>query len=400
MDISKKKIRYQSLLEDIYTEERKRQQIVLSGDRTLAPNLDSVSEVLDEYYCTYKLNLYCAYLSYQFIVHEKLNPYQETDFLLIPNIIQLIESQKLKHPAILIYDRIRKLFESVNTTDINDKKQLEECISAIKSYEQQEHLEECAEMYSLVNNYCIKKINEGFDSYKVYFWKSSYGIVQIQYKSIGKTLQNIDPNLFRNTALLALSIKDHSIFHNLSIEGWENVQNGFDWVEQFINIYGKTLIKSNLGKIILQYCKAYLEFERGNFARAYKIFNNRMRVQNTFINLSMKALHLKILYEVNIRKAKVLEYDKIEIRQVLDAFRKLMKNEEKSRQALSYQLSIYTDFLAKYRKLLQFFYRYYAQVNNSQKPNFVQQKRELEDFITAKKQAHNGWFLSKLEAIQ
>jgi len=390
-------VKYKILLDNIVREEEKRQRIIASGDRTIAPNLDAVSHSLDEYYFVYKLNTYCAYLSYKDIVHSENVPYQRSDFLLISSITQLIEKQQLWHPAILIYNEIRILFEDTAMENTEQEVALRKCIDLIKDYESDKEMEECVEMYSMLNNYCIKKINNGSVKYKVFLWELNHHIIQLRYKKEKTTY--IEPNLFRNMVIVAIALRRHSVFSNVQTYEFQKVDNGIEWADQFINFHANELEENILGSIHLQYCKAYLEFERHNFARAYKIFNNKMRVQNTFINLSMKSLHLKILYEVNIRKAKILEYDKIEIRQVLDAFRKLIKYETNTRKAMSYQLNIYVDFLAKYRKLLHFFYRYYSRLNNQKSAKFIENKQVLKAFIEKTNYTHNDWFLKKLLEI-
>ncbi|MEM9886196.1 MAG: hypothetical protein AAF849_09910 [Bacteroidota bacterium] len=402
MENPRKNIKFEALLECVFLEEEQRKRIIASGNRAMAPNLSRVAAALDEYYALYQLNLYCAYLSYKNIVHHEAVPYQEEDFPLIPAVIQLIEKGQLQHPAILIYNQIRLLFlslEKEKQATAAQEKQLQDCMDAIKFYEEKKQAKVCIEMYALLNNFCIKKINAGVEIYKIYFWQLNCNILRLEEEMQVKGIVYYDPNLFRNLVLIAISMKDHSVFKGLNTEGENSVQNGLEWADWFIKKNRKVLTNSHLGKIYLQYCSAYLEFERANFARAYKIFQNRMRVQHTFTNLSMKALHLKILYEMNIRKATVLEYDKIEIRQVLDAFRKLVKYETKMRQAVSYQLQIYIDFLNKYRKLLHFFYRYYARMGNQKTAKFLESKQQLKLFIEEKHYAHNDWFLEKLEGI-
>jgi hypothetical protein len=394
------------LLQQIFKEKTERKKVEAIGNRDLEPNLKVISDALDNYYFVNKLRLYCAFLSYKNIIKPEKIGYNSEDLLLIKEIIKCVESAQVSHPTLEIYNHIRKLFESIFQASDQMNELFDITVSLITKNEKTHSSEENLEMYSLLNNYCIRRMNEGKKEYKSKFLWLNNQIINLRYRGVHQKQITMQPSLFRNIVVVALSINDPQFFTSLNTCGLTpdgqigTFKNASEWVEKFIKFYGHKIGNSNQAKSYYLYCNAILEFSRKNFAKAYKIFNNSMRVQGTFLNLDIKILHLKILYEVNIRKAAILEYDKIEIRKVLDAYRKLVSYEESKKRQLSYQISFYSTFEKNYNKLFRLYLKYSGRAGNLRNEQFIQKKEELTELISSKTYHYNDWFLEKLNTIK
>ncbi len=392
------------LLEAIQKEKQRRELIEKIGDRATEPNLLGISKALDEYYFTNKLRLYCAFLSYKNIMKGSHLHYDITDLLLVKEIILWIEQQSQISATLKIFNQIRILFEQLNDSSKNLKPLFDSTLELIKKNEESFSNEENLEMYSFLNNFSIKKMNEGFKHYRPIFLWLNNQIINIKWSY--KKPQRLSPVLFRNIVAVALSINDISVFTELKTHGlqpdspFNSFREKYDWVEKFIDYYGERLEENSEAKAYLQYCKALLEFDRKTFSKAYKIFNNTLRQQGTFLNLDLKVLHLKILYEVNIRKAAILEYDKIEIRKVLDAYRQLLKYKPARKYQITYQLHYYKTFEKLFKKLFKFYMDFEGRLDNSKNPKFLSKKEEIIHSIKKNGFPFNQWFLEKIEQIK
>ncbi len=394
------------LLHDIAEEKAKRSSIEVSGNRNSEPNLKSISDALDSYYFINKLSVYCAYLSFKNIVHPDKIKYSKKDIYLIEEIIKHIECNNYSNPEIKILIQIKNLFKTIDKNSVQQDLSLKRTLQLINENENLYSTEESLELYSLLNNYCIRKINHGRTDYKSLFLQTNIHMINVRYKNIPQKKIIMETGLFKNIVAVALTSEDSSFSLGLNTHGLvsdnpdDTFENKYDWVEKFIGFYGQKLGESSQAKFYYQYCRAFLEFSRKKFARAYKIFNNQMRIQGTFLNLDMKILHLKILYEVHIRKARILAYDKIEIKRVLDSYRKLINYEISQTQDLSYQIPFYANFEKKYKQLYNLYNRYDGKIDNQKNDLFLKKKKELRDSINENSFTYNKWLQEKLSEIK
>lgn len=397
------------LLQNIITEKNKRRQIEARGYRDQAPNFKAISEALDVYYFVNKLQTYCGYLSYKNIVQTQNISYTESDFLLIPHIKNAIVEQDLNHPTLLIYKNISLLLEEIGETSAEMDVLFKTTLEQIKNNEAVHSKEENLEMYSLLNNYCIRRLNENQDKRKMYrqqFIKVNNNIVNLRYRGISKKAIQMEAILYRNIVVTALAIDEGSFFAQLSTLGLQpkdkanNFRDKLEWTEQFMAFYGDKLPTDKTSQYYHWYCEIFFLFSQKEFTKAYNALENKMRIQGAFLNLDIKILHLKILYEMTSQRPHVFARDKIEIEKVLDAYRNLIKYEKSKRQQVAYQLTYYENFEKVFKKLLRFFTQYDGQWNNTNHPKFLADKQAVKDLITAKNFSYNEWLLEKLKAIQ
>lgn len=390
------------LLENISKEKQKRTTIESQGNKTLEPNLKSISDALDQYFFVNKLSIYCAYLSYKNIVREENISYNEGDLSLIQEIISLINNKPSLTPTLTIYNNIRFLLEQIQDNSKKLDTLFSDTVRLINEHTDLHIAEESLEMFSLLNNFCIRKINDGQEDYKKNFLKINVHMINIRNRDSSLKEIFMEPSIFRNIVAAGISIEEASFFDKLKIHCLEsfNCDSNFDWLEKFIAFFKNKLGETTHAKFQSIYCQALLEFTRANYAKAYKVLNNPLRIQGTFLNLDIKMLHLKILYEVNIRKSRILEYDKIEINKVLDSYRKLISYEVKEKKNLSYQIPFYRQFEKIYRQLFYLYINYSGRFGNHQNQVFFKQKEILEQLINENNFSYNSWFIEKMNLIK
>lgn len=394
------------LLENIKQAKEKKLLSEQNNDKNLAVNLLAISDALDQYYFLNKLRVYNTFLSYNKIFKSTSMQCNPSDFKLIPEIIQSVKALEQTSSPLTIVNKINELFSPTNLNSLQLNKLFTQTFNLINKSKSLHSIEENLEIYSFLNNYSIHKMNKGQQQYKATFLLINIQILNLKNKETKSKDLLLPPRLFKNTIVVALSIDDPSFFAHLKTPGLETeapmtiFRNGFEWVEKFIQFYGNKLGDTPEAKSYLIYCSAFLEFKKRNFTEAYKIFNNAMRIQGTFINLGSKVLHLKILFEINIQKAILLEYDKIEIRQVLDAYRNLIKYEVQKKQKISYQISFFSNFETAYKKLLNHYYRFSGRADNKRNDHFLKKKKEIEEFIKSNSHSYNDWLLEKLDNIK
>lgn len=109
-----------------------------------------------------------------------------------------------------------------------------------------------------------------FGIYKQMLAKKLYGSENLEYMRLGS---------FNNIFNTALQLKE------------------FKWLDEFIGSYINKL-RPELRKNILNMCKAYIEFSKGNFETALDNIN-RVNYEYPIYKLSVKYLMLKIYYELD-----------------------------------------------------------------------------------------------------
>ncbi len=395
----------QKLLNKIALEKEKRRAAETTGNYT-SPNLKSISSALDHYYIVNKLRVYCTYLNYKNILNTKHLEYDENDFIFINEILNYIDKSNISLPTIRIYNQIRILLGFINIHNADMEELFFSTTVLVEENLALHDVDENLEMYSLLNNYCIRKINSGIQNYNKIFLKINCQILNLRKEANTKKTVTLQPQLFRNIVAAAVLIEDEHFFSTLQMssiiskQAKTKFENRYEWTEAFIAIYHSKLSGGKLAEYYQQYCSALLEFCRGNYPKAYKIFDNSMRIQGTFLNLDMKILHLKILFETLIRKPSILEYDKIEIIQVLEAYRKLLRYETSKKCDITYHTPFYEHFEQCYKKLLQFYYKYEGRTDNARNENFKKRKKELRALIRKHTYSYTNWVLEKFNSIK
>jgi len=392
------------LLDNLRREKVKKEKIESSGKRMKDPNLKAISNALDEYYISQKLNIYCAFLSYSKIVNPNHIGYNASDFYLIKEIIKLVETIKISNPSIQIFNTIRKLYEKVEVQDANSEANFDYFMQLIKENRKHFSTDELEEFYAYGTNFCIRRINMADKIYIEKFFLLSNQFLGIRYGK-GNKRKELPNSVFKNMVSSALMLKGSNIFSTIETEGLKpknhNVffSNAFEWIEAFIDYYGKRLNKE-IRLSYIMYCKARMEFERGNFIVVYHLLKQTYSLRETLFGLNLKVLYLKVLLELHINSPDILEKDNIDIEKIHDAFRALIKDEKNRKKGLNYQLNYYRTFQQNYIKLFRFHIKYKGKLYNEKDEKFETEKKLLQKRIAPINHPYKDWLLKKTEEIK
>ncbi len=343
----------QKLLNKIDKAQAKKEKIQRSGKRQVEPNLLNISNTLDAYYFLSKLKNYCAYLDYKMLISNRTIPYKESDFKLMDAIITEIEQQNLENsPLLNIYNQIRLLYASFpdeNSSSVNFNKLLSNVEQSVLTIS----LDEGVEIYSYLSNYCIRQQHLGKETFSLNLFKVYNAMLNLKnQKSRTKIL--INHGIFKNIVKIALYLKTNPIFKEIQTFGLHpehpnGYKDAFEWIIQFIDFYQYRIEKKDR-LVYVNYCRAAVAFEQKDFEKANRILQQPHHIHGMFINFDTKMLYLKILFELFVKQnSNVLDKT---IRQLLESYRGLLKDEQKKkRQLLSKHYNYYHTFYKCYEQL-------------------------------------------------
>ncbi len=383
----------------IKKEKQKRNKIQALGDRLKEPNLLALSQVLDEYFFLEKLRLYCAYLSYTKIVNPNLLNYTKDDFRLLQVILQTIDSGFFSNPRLEIYNQIRKLYENIEMPKNHSDTQYYYTFQLIHSSVKSLKYFELEEMYSFLSNYCVRRINMGEKEYAKNYFLISLELLELKCNKKAKNKKKLPGSFFKNIIISALKLKQSTIFIDIPVNQKIGYKNVFEWIEAFITSYAPKLNKKDYNTYV-PYCRALVAFEQENFARAYKLLQNPLGQRGIFINMNIKVLHLKILYEINLIKPSILEYDGIKIEKVLESYRSLLRDERNRKQELNYQFEFYSLFEKVFKKIYNFHCKYDGKLFNKENKQFLEEKDNLQKLVNEVNFSYKDWITEKFNSIK
>lgn len=240
------------------------QHHVRSG-RVTPLNLQTLSEMHDTAFIAEKLKIACVVLSRQTVLK------MDFDSGLLPTVLAYVESnsQLLDNPAIAIfywgYKSIIEPDEASNYWKLSER---------LKSDSRAFNKAELNDIYLLLVNYCIRKMNKG---------ESRYISEALQWYKSGLDSQLFVPDGFisryayGNIVAIALQLKD------------------FAWAYEFINEFKKKLpVKTR--EATYDYNLARYFYSTENYAKAQPLLSS-LQFDDVFLNLNAKMLLLKIYVE-------------------------------------------------------------------------------------------------------
>jgi hypothetical protein len=250
--------------------------------------------------------IYCEALNYKNIVKTEYN------IRFIDELLREVKQDDLKNFPILKlhYLALMTLREEENEKHYHQLKK------NIELFRKKISPEELTDLYTLVRNYCIRKINLGNQE----FSRELFDLYQQELELLQRSsVKELSPMIYKNITALAFKLEE------------------YDWTFRFISDYTQHLPK--------EYRDSYYNF---NMARYYFIKKDFDRViellshveyHDFFIQLSAKALLLKTYFELEEFSA----FDSL-----AHSFRSLLKN----KRALGYHRSNYLNFIRYSEKLI------------------------------------------------
>lgn len=328
------------------------QSIEIAEQRTREPNLQSISDSLDRFYCINKLKYYCKALNYQ---RFKTISYEWT---MITDILKEVEKgELLQIPAVAIY------YQGVQTLLEKDDavQHFEQLKSLLRLHAKRFSRAEIQNMFILARNYCIRQVNKGSrDFLKEIFELYKIEIAQEIILEEGK----LSPTTYKNITTVALALEE------------------FEWFEQFIHDYQWAVTPETFNFTLAQ-----LRFEQKKYKTVIRLLQ-QAEYEEALLLLTAKALLLKTYFELSLQSTDNFEYeDKLD--NYLVSFTVFL---QRKKEALTKHYIYYVNFVKVVKAIVKAIH-YGAEVDTA-KLHQLEQKLNMTKQITEK-----PWLRDKLKEL-
>ncbi len=229
-------------------------------------NFQLLTSNFDIYFITEKLKQGCILVSHE-QVHQVKYDYGMFDVVL--NHVE--KNNLLDIPAIAIYYYI---YQTLKFADKQEN--FEKLLTLINTNLHLFPKMEARDILIYANNYCIKMNNMGVEGYA----RKSFDVNKIGIES-GAFLEKgfLSRFTYKNIVTVGIRLKEYK------------------WTEKFIEQY-KGLLEEKYQESTYAYNKAFLEYERKNYAAAIKLLQ-KADYDDLLLNLSAKNILMKIYYELD-----------------------------------------------------------------------------------------------------
>jgi len=372
-------------------------QIQYHGTPQYYPKMLEVSMSLDELFIYEKLKLFCCELSYRSISNPKRLSHSESEFRFMESIFSEVENDEwFSNKGIEVFNRLRTAFQQHYENGIGELQEIENIIELIRQSYDILGVEDSIGAYSLVNNLCIKNLNEGRIEYSKPIVRAScemlnlYDTVSVDYELPTSIYSNLV-----STLLISEEVHFGELYlKSIELRFQKNPSDRFEWIVRFIKCYEGNLKKED-SEIYYYYSKAHINYIAKKYEEAHEHLLTLKGQQGLFINLSVKMLHLKVLYDLDVDS----EIDTVQhIKELIDSYRKLLSYDDKrEKPLLGYQKEYNKAFVKCFNKLHKFRYQY-EEVSNRDK--LKQEKRiRLKGEFEQLPHRFKEWLINRLGEI-
>jgi hypothetical protein len=243
------------------------QRQVSGSARTQDLNLQELSDQLEKSFVLRKLKLACELLSHQAVFRADYN------FGLLDAVLAHVRNDPAlsASPEVNLYFHCcLALLHPSQTTHFANMKPLLLRVEAIFQPE------ECRDVMLLALNFCIRKLNDGDESFAHEGLELYKNALEKGYLLEKGELSRFT---FRNVVGMGLKIK------------------AFDWVEQFIAVYGERIAPAHRESMVI-FNRARLEYSRRRYREAMLLLQ-KADYDDLLLNLAAKTLLMKIYYEAD-----------------------------------------------------------------------------------------------------
>lgn len=306
-----------------WLEKEKSEQI--SEKRSQVSNYQEMSDQAEISFITRKLKLACVMLSHQKIYKTNYN------LGLLEGVLQYLQVQPalLQQPSIKLYYHFYNLFKFPD-----EEFHFFEIKLVLSSSEYLFDPLERKDIYLMIINYCISRMNIGF---KVF--------VREAFEFYRKAIES--------RIIIENGILNHLAFRNIVAIG--TTLKEFDWVSQFIEVYQQYL-SPEYRENFVKFALARLYFEQGDYDRAQDLLI-QFDIDDILINLTAKTMLIRLYYEKDeftaleflldsmrtyINRKKMLAYHKMSFKELISASKRLIKiqyNDKKRIEVLYNQIT-------------------------------------------------------------
>ena len=235
--------------------------------RDLKSNFEDISNYLDYFYLAEKLRILCGILSRQTVTARDYNVLVSEN-----EIIQLVRNNLDKYaeiPAISIYYQIY-----LTLSEPEEESHYFGLKEALNKYNRHFPQEVSLELYTLAQNYCTIKLNQGNQ-------KFGRELFDLYVEMIDKKLLIVEDELspwhFRNIITLALRLGEHA------------------WAEHFINT-NKHYLPDNMRDNAVSFNLALIYFYQKKYDKV-KVLLQEVEFDDLTYNLGSKSMLLATFYE-------------------------------------------------------------------------------------------------------
>ena len=248
-------------------------QIFRQQDRSVEPNLKSISKELDNFYLMHKLKICCSSINYQLLSNTQY------ELPLMDELVAYLKKNEAKQPPIVCayFYALLTLVESDNEMHFRKLSTL------LFANTQTFHPDEQGDLFVLSQNYCIKRINKGDEKY------------------LNELLELYKTGL-DNGLLLKKGFLSPLDYKNIVTLGTR--LQFFEWTENFIKTYSKHL-NQKIRDSYYHYNLARLYFGKKDFNQILPLLN-KVEHQEVFVMLDVKVMMMKTYYELG--NIDLLEY--------------------------------------------------------------------------------------------
>ncbi len=292
--------------QELLSYENEMLQFQSANRRTGELNLQEISNHIDVLFLIQKLRHSCTLLT-----HEQVYKTTYDQGLLKPVLEEVEKGSYLDIPAVSIYYYCyRFLTESYRVVHFQRFRE----ILATSAHQFPE--EEVRDLYLLAINFCIRKLNEG---------QETYG-----HEGLMLYRQGLQESFLLENGLLSRFTFNNIVGSSLRLRE-------FDWAEQFIIDYQNKLEATHRESTV-SFNRARLDYARGNYHNAM-ILLSTTEFKDMINNLIAKTILLKIYYELR-------EFDLLESH--LDNFQSYIRRHQTS----DFHQTNYQNIIRLARKLL------------------------------------------------
>ncbi len=239
-------------------------------NRKQQSNMEQVLKHLDLFYLHRKLQLLCETVNVKTLLAKDYKVFMQNE--LIDALQHHAYSQV---PVIQIYLTVYK-----SLTENESELYFEKLSSQLKMYEENVSPQELFELYQYLMNYCIRKINTGYQEYLQKLFQIYKTVLANKVIMQNDVLSQWD---FKNITTIALRLKE------------------FVWTKKFIDEYQYYINKHEQHNAVI-YNTANLYFQKGEFSKALKLLRDVVFTDLVY-QLDTRAMLLKIYFETDDEEA-------------------------------------------------------------------------------------------------
>jgi len=313
------------------------------NNRAIDSSLQSLVDNIDIHYLTKKLKYSCEIINRMNVLKVQYN------ISFLDNTLEFLKQNSFDHiPAITVYFRVLlTLRESENESHYKKLKiLLAEHISKFPNTE-------LRDIYGFVQNYCIRKINFGNNTYLRELFENYKILLKNEIIIENGSLAQFD---FKNIVAIALRLDEYK------------------WTENFIEKYSR-LLSSDFRKNAINYNLARLHYSKKQYREALRLLL-AVEFTDVYYHLDSKSLLLRIYYEME---------DWEPLISLFNTFKIYLK---RNKLISEYQRSTYTNLVKFVRKL--------TRIKMGSKSPLQKVKDEINE---VKQIADLTWLQSKVEEL-